>query len=188
MVLRCVIAATLVAPALGIACGSDRLTGPEYAMVQATVEPTPVPNPLAPVFTRDIEDVIPSGVYTMTIEFDRSCGIPPSLNPMTYELTSKKGFLATTEARPRPLTGFVNNYSFITWNLPLSFNDDFDAGNCAQADHVSEPPLYACGSGTIGRIDGGLAVTIAGAAWVGDASTRSCGANSHHRVTLTLKP
>jgi hypothetical protein len=189
MDLRHVIAATLVAPALGIACGSDRLTGPEQgaAMVQGTVEPTPVPNPFPPVFTPDIEDVIPSGLYTMRIEFDKSCRIPPSLNPMTYEVTARKGFLVTTEARPRPLNGFVNNYSFMTWNLPLSFNDDFDSGTCDQPDHISEPALYSCGDGFIGRSSGGLAATITGAAWVGDISTRSCGAEARHRVTLTLR-
>ena len=74
----------------------------------------------------------------MTIEFDQSCGIPPSLNPMTYELTARKGFLGTTEARPRPLTGFVNNYSFMTWNMGPSFNDDLDSGKCGQPDHISE--------------------------------------------------
>ena len=199
MVLRRVIAATLVAPALVIACGSDRLTGPEpgAALVQGTVEPippapippapAPPPVPSRPVFTPDVEDVIPSGVYTMTIEFDQSCGIPPSLNPMTYELTARKGFLGTTEARPRPLTGFVNNYSFMTWNLPISFNDDLDSGNCGQPDHVSEPALYACGAGFIGRSNGGLAATITGSAWIGDASTRSCASNARHRVTLTLR-
>ena len=192
MVSRCVIAAIVVAPALMIACGSDRLTGPEpgAAVVQGTGGPTPS-GPAGPVvpfpFTPDVEDVIPSGVYTMTIEFDRSCGIPPSLNPMTYELTARKGFLGTTEARPRPLTGSVNNYSFMTWNLPLSFNDDLDSGNCGQPDHISEPPLYACGFGFIGRSNAGLSATISGAAWVGDASTRSCGSNARHQVTLTLR-
>ena len=158
--------------------------------MQGAVGPAP-PAPARPQlpfpFTPDVEDVIPSGVYTMTIEFDPSCRIPPSLNPMTYELTAAKGFLVTREARPRPLTGSVNNYSFMMWNLPLSFNDDLDSGICYQPDHLSEPPLYACGFGTIGRIDGELAVTITGAAWVGDASTKSCGANARHRVTLTLR-
>lgn len=168
MVLRRVIAATLVAPALVIACGSDRVTGPEPGgLVQGTVEPTgPAGPPITFPFTPDVEDVIPSGVYTMTIEFDQSCGIPLSLNPMTYEVTARKGFLGTTEARPRPLTGSVNNYSFMTWNLPLSFNDDLDSGNCSQRDHISEPALYACGSGSIGRSNGGLSATIIGSAWV----------------------
>ena len=193
MVPRFVIAATLVAPALAIACGSGLLTGPEpaAAVVQGTgPTPTGPAGPGSPFpFTPDVEDVIPSGVYTMTIEFDQSCGIPPALNPMTYELTARKGFLGTTEARPRPLTGSVNNYSFMTWNLPASFNDDLDSGNCGQPDHISEFPLYACGYGSIARSNGGrLSATISGAAWVGDASTKRCGANAHHQVTLTLRP
>ena len=179
MALRQVIAATLVAPALVIACGSDRLTGPEpgAALAQTTVEPPPpppapnppLPNPFPPVFNPDVEAVIPSGVYTMTIEFDPSCRIPPSLNPMTYELTAKKGFLGTTEARPRPLTGSINGYSFMKWNLPISFEDDLDSGNCGQADHIADPPLHACGAGFISRTDSGLVATIMGSAWVGDA-------------------
>ena len=192
MVLRCVLAATLVAPALVIACGSGQFTGPEpgTAVVQGTVSPTPpapAPLPGRPVFTPDVEDVIPSGEYTMRIEFDESCRIPPSLNPMTYALSARKGFLVTTEARPQPLTGSVNNYSFMMWNLPISFNDDLDSGNCGRPDHVSEPALYACGFGFIGRSSGGLAATITGAAWLGDASTRSCGANARHQITLTLR-
>jgi hypothetical protein len=81
----------------------------------------------------------------------------------------------------------VNNYSFMTWNLPLSFSDDLDSGNCDQSDHISEPPLYSCGSGFIVRVDGGLAATITGSAWVGDASTRSCGSNARHPITLKLR-
>jgi hypothetical protein len=95
MILRRAIVATLVAPIFVVACGSDGLTGPDpgAAVVQGSVEPTPpapiLPVPWPPVYTPDIEDVIPSGVYTMTIGFDQSCRIPPSLNPMTYELTSR---------------------------------------------------------------------------------------------------
>ena len=192
MVPRCVIAATLVAPALVIACGSDGLTGPEpgAVVVQGTVPPNP-PGPAGPLipfpFTPDVEDVIPSGVYTMTIEFDQSCEIPPSLNPMTYELTARKGFLGTTEARPRPLTGFVNTYSFMTWNMGPSFNDDLDSGKCGQPDHISEPPLYACGTGFIARSTGGLSATLTGSAWVGDGSSKRCSSNARHQVTLTLR-
>ena len=193
MVLRPAVVATLVVPVFAGACGSDRLTGPEpgAAVVQGAVEPSPpapiLPVPFPPVYTPDIEDVIPSGVYTMTIEFDQSCRIPSSLNPMTYELTSRKLSQRTTEARPLPLAMTVNNYSFMTWNLPFSFSDDLDSGNCDQPDRISEPPLYSCGSGFISRVNGGLAATIRGSAWVGDVSTRSCGSNAVHRITLKLR-
>ena len=96
MVSRCVIAAILVAPALMIACGSDRLTGPEpgAAVVQGTGGPTPS-GPAGPVvpfpFTPDVEDVIPSGVYTMTIEFDRSCGKSSDVHAAT--VTAKAAYL-----------------------------------------------------------------------------------------------
>ena len=182
-----VIVATLVAPILVIACRSDRLTGPDpgNAVTQGTVAP-PTP-PFPPVFTPDVEDVIPSGLYTMKIEFDKSCGLPSSLNPMTYQLEARKGFLVTTEARPRPLNGYVNNYSFITWNLPASFSDDLDGGLCALPDHISDPALSACGCGFVVRFNGGLAATLTGSAWVGDISGRTCGSTAHHLVTLTLR-
>ena len=94
-----VIVATLVAPILVIACGSDRLTGPDpgNAVTQGTVAP-PTP-PFPPVFTPDVEDVIPSGLYTMKIEFDKSCGgstggLQPPSQDLRGWVTSRGGLAA----------------------------------------------------------------------------------------------